>query len=182
MVGFATNKHRGIWVPRDLIWATQFITEAPLAANALSELAGMWQHKTRYLPSYTYDWWNHLDEPAPRQISSIREALAACTWDRGQSVPYLQEGCAMRTTAQEALMTTADTVLSPDEFTARCLREAEKQCQAARSRVQTMIEKVMEEMKPIRETLATAGIKVDEPKVVATKARLVMMRASDLVE
>ena len=79
-------------------------------------------------------------------------------------------------------MRTTDAVLSPDEFTARRLREAEKQCQAARSRVQTMIEKVMEEMKPIQEMLATAGIKVDEPKVVATKARLVMMRASDLLE
>ncbi|KAJ2935290.1 hypothetical protein H1R20_g1803, partial [Candolleomyces eurysporus] len=58
IVGFATNKFPRIWVPRNLIYATDVITESTLSAKVFA-IQGTWTHTRNLgglLPSYAYDW------------------------------------------------------------------------------------------------------------------------------
>ena len=148
--------------------------EATITGYLMGEIAKLWQHNARYLETYTYDWWNHLDQPAPLRISSIRDALAACSWDCHQSVPRIQEGYAMSEGISEEMR--GGDAISADVYASRHLKRAIKQCMSARLRLQGMIEDVAQQMYDIRERLGRAGVVVEDHRVVAIRARLIMMK------
>ncbi|KAJ2928309.1 hypothetical protein H1R20_g8800, partial [Candolleomyces eurysporus] len=169
-----------MWVPRDMITVTELMTRVELTPDIVHGLTEMWQHNARYLPSYVFDWWNYLgvDCPAPSRLSSIREALSACAWDRLQSVPHIEPGNARSSNLREEPDENEEVSLDPSEFTARRMKDAQKQCEAARVRVCAMMETVTEQMEAIRAKLGAAGIELEDPKVVAAKARLVMVKGT----